>query len=148
MWITGKRMKIQRGAGYVWLNPGDPVPEAENWHNKTPWINGGFIKKSRRVEMPVDLVEPEVVAVEVAPPPVLEPEPEPEPEPEREIKIDVGVMEATVKAGEDDEFGTEDDTVSIKPKKKIKLKGPGKCPHCGGDFFRLERHKCKMVPRK
>lgn len=41
---------------------------------------------------------------------------------EPEVKVEVGAMEATVKAEPDGELGTEDDQVSIKPKKKSKGK--------------------------
>ena len=38
------------------------------------------------------------------------------------VEIDVGVMTATVEAGSDGELGTEDDTVTITPRKKTKKK--------------------------
>lgn len=33
MWVAKKRILIHRGKGHVWLNPGDPVPEAAGWRN-------------------------------------------------------------------------------------------------------------------
>ena len=48
--------------------------------------------------------------------------PKPKPAPVSEVKIGVGVMEATLGAGVDGNFGTDDDTLEIKPRKKAKAK--------------------------
>jgi hypothetical protein len=37
-------MTIKRGAGYVEVVPGDPVPEAETWENVKSWERSGFIR--------------------------------------------------------------------------------------------------------
>lgn len=57
MWIAMKRMKIVRGGEVVWVDPGDPVPEASTWPNFPSWERQGFIRKSRRGE----IVEPVAV---------------------------------------------------------------------------------------
>lgn len=54
MWIAGKNQTIKRDGAYVDVTPGDPIPEAAFWVNRTPWINRGFIKQG-----------PEPVSVEI-----------------------------------------------------------------------------------
>lgn len=45
---------------------------------------------------------------------------------EKAVRVEVGIMEATVTPGPDGEFGTEDDKVEVKPKKKGGAKKKGK----------------------
>lgn len=79
-------------------------------------------KLAKRIEPPPATPSSVVKTVSPTAPrlPYLEtpPEVETKSEPPPEIKIDVGIMEATLGAGVDGNFGTDDDTVEIKPKPK------------------------------
>lgn len=67
-WFAKKRMKIKRDNKYVFVNPGDEVPEAETWPNKEAWERQGYIRFLPREQkaiaedkarpIPVEPVEP------------------------------------------------------------------------------------------
>ena len=68
----------------------------------------------REMEEAIAQAEAEVAELE-AEKPAEEAEVKPEEEPEKTVEVDVGIMKATVSAGPDGEFGTEDDEVDITP---------------------------------
>jgi hypothetical protein len=47
-WIAGKRQRVKRNGEYVWVNPGDPLPEAEHWPNRSSWERQGYIRQVKR----------------------------------------------------------------------------------------------------
>lgn len=127
MWIAGKRMKIKKSDGsYAMVDPGDPVPEADDWPNKSPWIRGGFIKKSGSGES----AETDEALTSKKAPALSR---RPADQPPSEVKADTDA---------DTDTDPETDTDEV-----VKLTGPGECPDCKKDFLMLERHKCKKVPQ-
>jgi hypothetical protein len=72
-WIATKKQKIKRDGKYVEVQPGDPVPEAEQWPNQQAHVDMGYIRwlprdtdsKAKsvksvvtpKVEPPVDVVD-------------------------------------------------------------------------------------------
>lgn len=140
MWIAGKRMKIKRDGGYVWVDPGDPVPEAKFWPNRSPWIRGGFIRESRRVhqaETDEALASKKAPALSAKPAPFARPVPVVKPAAKPESKPDAGAKPKTTRAPKQKQ---------PKPR-RLRLKGKGECPYCKKDFIQLERHTCKKAPR-
>ena len=87
----------------------DEIPD---WLGYSPavthLVEQGAMRRVRPAP-PVSVEESEEVKVEAADKIV---------EKSKEVKVEVGVMEATVAAGEDGKLGTDDDKVEIKPKSK------------------------------
>ncbi len=129
-WIAGKRMKIKRGRENVWVNPGDPVPEAETWPNRSAWERTGHIRPTRRGEE-VAPVEVKVSKIHRKPrPPIVMPPTDPGPAPDAEEIDEILAADTDTK-----------EEANPEP-----LTGPGECPFCEQDFVQLERHNCKKAP--
>lgn len=99
MWVAGKRQKVKRNGVYVWIEPGEDLPEAENWTNQKKLVRWRFI---RWIDRPEDTVstkaeeKKDVVAIEVKPIVKVEPElesklEEPKPESESEVKTEIKI---------------------------------------------------------
>lgn len=101
-----------RKAGIV-LKPGDFVDLPKNFSlgQVAGWIHSGWASVN-------DL--PKWYQMEPVPEPKSKASPETE---EKSVEVDVGVMTATVEAGEDGELGTDDDEVTIRPKTKKAKRG-------------------------
>lgn len=99
-----------RKAGIV-LKPGDFVDLPKNFSlgQVAGWIHSGWASVN-------DL--PKWYQMEPVPEPKAKAVPE-----EKSVEVDVGVMTATVEAGEDGELGTDDDEVTIKPRTKKAKRG-------------------------
>lgn len=75
VWIVTKVLRVQRDGVPALLYPGDPIPEAELWHNQAIWERRGYIRKiprpspsnpiSVRVTHPLKAKQVEVVLTEV-----------------------------------------------------------------------------------
>lgn len=50
MFVAAMRCKIKRKGKTVWVERGDPVPEAENWPDQQMWINAGYVRFVDRPE--------------------------------------------------------------------------------------------------
>jgi len=139
MWIASKRMKILRGKTTVWVDPGDPVPEAETWPNRNAWERQGFIRKIRRGEVVAAPVSGTVAETRQRALELLNARPRaPEPEPYVDTDVDIDT-DADVGIAPD----ADEDTEAEAP-----LKGPGTCPYCDREFLQIERHKCKRAPMR
>jgi hypothetical protein len=58
-WVANKRQQIRRNGEYVWVNPGDPLPEAEFWPNRSAHVRQKMI---REVAMDTPMPPKKVVA--------------------------------------------------------------------------------------
>lgn len=58
-WVAGKRQRVKRKGKYVWVDPGDPVPEAEHWPNRESWERQGYIRRVNASGKPVGPVSVE-----------------------------------------------------------------------------------------
>jgi len=135
-WIAGKRQRVKRDGEYVWVEPGDPIPEAEYWPNRKSWERQGFIRHVARGTEPVSSKKsPTMTATRAAQTPTS---------PEARESISRGQeSEGVSKAPVPPEEATE-----AKGETTEHLSGPGACPWCGKDFMRLERHICKKRPEE
>ena len=77
-YIVGKRMKISRDGELIWVNPGDPVPEAEFWPNLNAWIRQKYVREVNRYSPPGGAVD---VSVKKSPSLSRPPEPRNPPAP-------------------------------------------------------------------
>lgn len=70
MWVAVKRQKIKRDGQYVEVQPGDEIPEAEDWPNRVVWERQGFIRyipremKAIEEKKPKSKVEPVKLDIE------------------------------------------------------------------------------------
>lgn len=74
MWVAGKKQKIKRIKSYIEVFPGDPVPEAALWPNRSAYERQGLIKWVEDPVLPSTDNEKSLAEKE---------EPEPAPLPER-----------------------------------------------------------------
>jgi hypothetical protein len=139
-WIAGKRQRIKRDGEYVWVDPGDPVPEAEHWPNRNAWERQGYIRRIKGHAASVESVEVthkkapnmEITQGAMGTPPESKDGPSLAAEPS-----DGG-------QGTDPEERPEETPPEASEEKP--LSGAGACPYCEKDFLMLERHKCKKAP--
>ena len=117
MWIAGKKQRIKRDGEYIWVEPGDPVPEAENWPNRASWERQGYIR----------LVGRRAHAEQVA-----------------SVAAGVAVRRQAAKRPEKPPMAR--NAEAPKAKATPEQSGPGVCKWCGGDYRQLEKHRCKMRP--
>ncbi len=153
MWIAGKRMKIKRNGSYVWINPGDPVPEAETWPNRDSWERTGHIRRTRRTSEVAAAVATEI---RHAPRPHIVSRPEPSLASPVDSVPDTGRETPTTPEGADTApIAEPEPTPMPMPKPRAEKDetppAPAKrqretCPYCGGDFLDLSRHVCKEAP--
>jgi hypothetical protein len=120
MFYAVKRQMIKRDGGYVWVQPGDEVPEAGSWPNLKALIRQRFIRETKfeskwermgkfaRKEAAREEAKKEAVKIKIS-----KPAPEPVPAP-ADKKTEA---------------------------EKVKT-GPGTCKKCGKDFQRIQMHKC------
>ncbi len=54
-WVAVKQQKVKRDDGYVWVLPGEPIPEADKWPNRQAWVN---MKSIKWVDGPADSTGP------------------------------------------------------------------------------------------
>jgi hypothetical protein len=154
-WVAGKRQRVKRDGEYVWVEPGDPLPEADTWPNRESWERQGFIRKVHADGRPVASLSIETrrtnALTKARRAPAQAPR-EAQETPSLATKARDG-GEGTGDKERPRESQGEAPGGKVKPKpmktraktpKPVKLQGPGKCPGCGKDFLRLQQHKCKV----
>jgi len=122
MWIAGKRQRIKRDGGYVEVSPGDPIPEAEHWPNRTAWERQGYIRSVVRLPAEETLPESDKTA-------------ETPSESDKTAETPLGPAEAGRKT-------------TGRRRKTTGRGDSGICPHCENNFSQLSKHKCKLAPKE
>jgi len=105
-WVAKKRQKIQRGNKVVWVEPGDPIPEAEYWRNRQIWIDSGHIALVG--EVPAEVAKKVKV------------KPKPKPEPESVVQPKVEEAPEFSDESDDDDSPVEDEPTIKLPELKRK----------------------------
>jgi hypothetical protein len=107
-----RSLRIKSGSGFVTFVQGDEVPE----HLVSPTVLEQMIAdgKMARVEGQMEPTASRSIAV---------PDESVDEQGRRVIEVDVGIMRATVDSGADNQFGTVDDSMNLRP-----LDPPGSIP--------------------